>query len=109
MPAALPRHQQPPQQRRQRTRLSGGHGLHCSPRRRRRAALRARPRAAWSHAPPAPRALEPAPAAAPPGFAPGPPGPATGPGEPGFLSSPPGKKPRDGCLPLGVVVPRNRS
>lgn len=40
-----PRHQQPPQQPQQRTRLSGGRGLHCSPRRRRRAALRARPRA----------------------------------------------------------------
>lgn len=60
-PAAAPQHQQPPQQHQQRTRLSGGRGLHCSPRRRRRAALRAGPRAAWSHAPPAPRALGPAP------------------------------------------------
>lgn len=60
-PAALPQHQQTPQQHRQRTRLSGGRGLHCSPRRRQRAALRSRPRAAWSHAPPAPRALGPAP------------------------------------------------
>lgn len=40
-----PQPRQPPQQPQQRTRLSGGRGLHCSPRRRRRAALRARPRA----------------------------------------------------------------
>lgn len=46
---------------RQRTRLSGARGLHCSPRRRHRAALHAQPRAAWSHALPAPRALGPAP------------------------------------------------
>lgn len=46
---------QPPQQQQpqQRGRLSGARGLHCSPRHCHRAALRAQPRAPWSHAPPA--------------------------------------------------------
>lgn len=47
---AEPRRQQ---QLQQRGRLSGARGLHCSPRRRHRAALRAQPRVPWSHAPPA--------------------------------------------------------
>lgn len=47
---------EPPQQQpQQRGQLSGARGLHCSPRRYHRAALRAQPRAPWSHAPPAPR------------------------------------------------------
>lgn len=50
---AEPRQQQQQQQLQQRGRLSGARGLHCSPRRRHRAALRAHPRVPWSHAPPA--------------------------------------------------------
>lgn len=48
-PAEPPQQQQP----QQRGRLSSARGLHCSPRRHHRAALRAQPRAPWSHAPPA--------------------------------------------------------